>query len=70
MEAVMPKTYGQRRHPLFFLGCPWRRNPKQRNSIVDMTLINETEVKSEAKKYFFETKYLLPENFEPAPAEF
>ena len=23
LEAVMPKTYGQRKHPLFFLGFPY-----------------------------------------------
>jgi hypothetical protein len=23
LELAMPKTYGKRKHPLFFIGCPW-----------------------------------------------
>jgi len=26
LEIVMPKQYGKRYHPLFFLGCPWRKD--------------------------------------------
>ena len=67
LEAVLPKTYGQRRHPLFFLGYPWRCKRDKRISVFDSRNFNEIR---KSDKYSFETKYMRPENFEPAPAEF
>jgi len=25
LEQVLPKTYGERKHPLFFLGCKFKK---------------------------------------------
>lgn len=66
----MPKTYGNRKHPLFFLGiksCSCKRKGvrtvEQRPSNVSL---KEEEA---ASPFAFETKYLKPECFEPADFE-
>jgi hypothetical protein len=33
LEAVMPKQYGQRKHLLFFLGCPWKIGKAKKSNI-------------------------------------
>jgi hypothetical protein len=65
LELVMPKTYGRRRHPLFFLGCPWSKK-KKTSTVYELPRESNT-VDPESG---FETKYLKKENFEPADIEF
>jgi hypothetical protein len=57
LEQVLPKTYGERKHPLFFVGCRFKTN-KGMNSQVLHQSNDETENN-------FETKYLKEEYYEP-----
>lgn len=62
LENVMPKTYGARQHPCF---CLKRLRCKRR-------LIDTFDIQPQADAdddQHFETKYLKPECFEPAPHE-
>ena len=56
LEQVMPKTFGTRKHPLFFIGCPWKC--KRRAVIDDSSNINASSE--------FDTRYLRADCFEPA----
>ena len=69
MEQVMPKTYGNRKHPLFFLGinsCSCRR---RRNTQSVETRPSNISLRQDEQPNAFETKYLKPECFEPVDQE-
>ncbi len=56
----MPKTYGQRRHPCFFLTCCSRKNEKSMKS---------DQVKDKNNERDFETRYLSKDSYEDVPRE-
>ena len=59
LEMVLPKTYGQRKHPLFCLGFPCKKKEPK------IKILTEDCVEGDN----FDTQYLKPDNFEPAPRE-
>jgi hypothetical protein len=64
LELVMPKTYGKRVHPLFFLGCPWKCRKFHNKLESDVSLTPE-----DLQNIDFETKYLKKDCYEAAASE-
>ena len=62
LELVMPKDYGRRRHPLFFILCFFTCCTKK--------AAPENENENLALSQFSETKYLAAENYESVQPEF
>ena len=63
LELVLPKTYGERKHPLFFLGCSYnKRSKKQLNPQV---LHNSIEMDNRP----FEAQYANPDYCEAVGLE-
>ena len=60
LEYVMPKTYGQRRHPCFFLICCSRKNEKT---------TKKEQAQDNKSDRNFETKYLSKDSYEDVPRE-
>jgi hypothetical protein len=65
----MPKTYGNRKHPLFFLGIKSCSLKKKRNGLAVKTRPSNISLRQDEYKNYFETKYLKPECFEPVDQE-
>lgn len=59
LENVLPKTYGARKHPLFCLKC---KSCKKSQKTFNNRPAPDNDIE-------FETRYLKPECFEPAPHE-
>ena len=62
LELVLPKDYGRRRHPLFFILCFSNLCKKEKRS--------EAGNENTSLSQFSETKYLDPQNYESVQPEF
>lgn len=64
LEFVLPKTYGRKKHPCFFLMCccSKKRNVHQISDV-------PVDANDDEKQSTFETKYMDAKNYEGVPRE-